>query len=177
MLSRYSKTGRVLRLKKGFYTTKAYVDDIQKRGVFSTYLEFLASAIYEPSYLSLEYVLQKYNAITEAAVNFTLVSRNKTAKFSNKFGNFIYHKITKNLFTGFHLRERDGFSIYEATKAKALFDYIYFRKTLLPNKNAVNELRINKDVFDKKDRAEFKSYIDLCGSTLLKKISANLFGG
>jgi predicted transcriptional regulator of viral defense system len=176
ILSRYSKNNKVQRLKRGTYVASSYVDDVQKKGIFSTYLEFIASAIYEPSYLSLEYVLQKYNAITEATVNFTLVSRNKTSRFLNTFGNFIYHNIKRELFTGFNLVERDGFPIYEATKAKALFDFLYLRKNLLVDKKAVNELRINIEVFDRKDRKEFEEYVNLGKSARLGRAGFFLFG-
>lgn len=176
MLSRYSKSGRVFRLKKGIYVSRAYVDGVQKKGVYTSYLEFLASAIYESSYLSLEYVLHKCNALTEAVVNFTSVSTQKTARFSNAFGNLIYHNIKKELFVGFNISERDGFPIFEATKAKALFDYLYFRKNLLTDKGAVKELRINTAIFDKSDREEFKKYVRMEKSARLKSIGGFLFG-
>ena len=98
LLSRYFKKGEIIRLKRGLYVTKNFIDDVQRKGIFSSYLEFLANIIYSPSYLSLEYVLYKHNILTEVPVNFTLITTNKTAKFTNKMGNFFYHKIKDNLF-------------------------------------------------------------------------------
>jgi predicted transcriptional regulator of viral defense system len=38
LFSRYEKKERLVRLKKGFYTTKEYVDQSQKSNIFSSYL-------------------------------------------------------------------------------------------------------------------------------------------
>lgn len=175
VLSRYSKRGKILRLKKGLYATRDFIDNIQKKGQYTSYLEFIASVIYPNSYLSMEYILQRYNALTETVSNFTLVSRNKTASFTNPLGKFIYHNIKEPLFLGFRLVERDGFNIFEATKAKALFDHIYFRKNSLIDASAIEELRINEDVFDKKDIREFKVYVDLDGSKRMRGVFKTLF--
>ena len=177
LLSRSAKKGEIVRLKKGFYASREYIDNVQKEGRYTSYLEFIACALYAPSYLSLEYVLQKHNALTESVVNFTLASGKKTNRFSNRLGRFIYHKIKEKLFTGFAISERDGFPIYTASKSKALFDYLYLRKHILPEKGTVDELRINADVFTKTDMVELKKYIILEGSTRMADILRWLFGG
>lgn len=174
-LSRLEKRGKIFRLKKGFYVAKDFVNEIEKRGEISFYLEFLANLLYSPSYLSSEYVLDKYNALTEASRNFTSVSNKKTANFSNKFGNFFYYKVKKDLFSGFKAEKRGEFSIYEAAKTKALFDFLYLRKNLILDKKAVKELRINTEVFNEKDKEELKKYLEIEGSKKLKKIFNWLF--
>jgi predicted transcriptional regulator of viral defense system len=175
LLSRYSKSGKIVRLKKGVYVAKAYIDDVQKRGAYTPYVEFIATALYPNSYLSMEYVLQKYNVLTESAMSFTLVSKSKTISFSNMLGNFIYHNIKPRLFRGFGVMEKDGFNVYEAGMPKALFDFIYFRKSFLPDESAVEELRINSGIFSKRDIREFNEYVELEGSAKMKRISKFLF--
>lgn len=175
LLSRYFKRGKIIRLKRGLYVTKNFTDDAQARGIFSSYLEFLANIIYSPSYLSLEYVLYKHNILTEVPVNFTLITTNKTAKFTNKVGNFFYHKIKDNLFLGFKIFEKGGFFTYEATKAKALFDSLYLRKNLLVDKKAVEELRLNTENLNKKDKEEFEKYVNFENSKKMKRILNWLF--
>jgi len=101
LFSRYEKKNRVSRLKKGMYVMKDYLDEVEKRNLFSFYSEFVANILYQPSYLSLDYVLYQYNLLTEIPKNFTSVTTNKTASFSNAIGNFFYHKIKNNLFCGF----------------------------------------------------------------------------
>lgn len=174
-LSRYQKKGEIFRLKKGLYTTKEFIDNLQKKRELSFYLEFLANLLYPPSYLSLDYILHQYNALTEAPTNFTSITKNKTADFTNQFGNFFYHKIKDKLFSGFRIEKKGDLPVYQATKAKALFDFLYLRKNLIVDKAAAEELRINLDVFDKKDKKELRQYLELEGSEKLKKIFNYLF--
>ncbi len=170
LFSRYEKKEKLFRLKKGFYTTKEYVDQSQKSNIFSSYLEFLANILYQPSYLSLDYILYRYNLITEMPVNFTSITIKKTAKFSNKFGNFFYHKIKDSLFLGFQIIKEADFTLFKATKAKALFDFLYLRKNSLIDKRAVEELRLNLNNFNKSDLKEFEKYFQLEGSKKMEEI-------
>lgn len=176
LLSRYSSAKKLYRLKKGTYVSSKYIDEVQKERRFSSYVEFMAAAIYAPSYLSLEYVLHKHNILTELVENFTLISQNKTARFTNNFGTFFYHKIKPSLFTGFEIRNRDGFVTYEATKAKALFDFLYLRKSILPNKESVQELRVNIDALSKREKEELRKFIRIEGSSKMAKIGKYILG-
>ena len=175
LLSRYAKAGKVVRLKKGMYVAKNYIDVIEKNGAIANYGEFLAMVLCEPAYLSLEYVLSENNMLTEAPHNYTLVSLSKTNSFSNRFGNFFYHKIRRELFLGYDIINTSNYLINKATKAKALFDFLYFRKNHLSNENSVAELRLNLDALSAKDIAEFKKYIALDGSKKMKTLSKYLF--
>ncbi|MCL5987100.1 MAG: hypothetical protein M1371_11160 [Actinobacteria bacterium] len=170
LFSRYEKSNKLFRLKKGFYTTKEYVDQSQKNNTFSLYLEFLANILYQPSYLSLDYILYQHNLLTEIPVNFTSITAKKTARFSNRFGNFFYHKVKKDLFCGFEIIKESGFTILKATKAKALFDFIYLRKNLLINEETVEELRLNLDNFETSNIQEFEKYLRIEGSRKMKEI-------
>ena len=172
LFSRYGKAGKLVRLKKGIYVKKEYLDDLRNKNAYPAYLEFLASILYTPSYLSLEYILAKHSLLTEEVVSFTCVSRNKTSRFSNQFGNYLYHKIKDLLFIGFKVIKLNGLIIFQATKAKALFDYLYFRKNLLVNKQSVEELRLNLENLKHNDLNELKKYIALEGSKKMKQIYA-----
>jgi predicted transcriptional regulator of viral defense system len=170
VLHRYEKSGKLLRLKKGIYTTAAYVEKMRNRGEIEIFTDFLANFLYPPSYLSLDTILYRNNILTEIPVNLTSVSQNKTAIFANRLGNFIYHTIKPALFIGYELSEDSGFSIMRATKAKALFDFLYLRKNVLPNKETVSELRLNVENLTRSDIKEVRRYIALEGSKKLKKI-------
>ncbi|OGC16169.1 hypothetical protein A3J90_01260 [candidate division WOR-1 bacterium RIFOXYC2_FULL_37_10] len=175
LLSRYQKAGKLIRLKKGFYTSKSYVDAVQKSDGFSPYIEFVSNLLCEPSYLSLEYVLYEHNILTDVPVNFTSITKNKTNRFINKFGNFFYHKISSRLFCGFNILKKGGLIIYKATKAKALFDYIYLRKNVLTTEDSIKELRLNLNDFSEKDLKEFKKYIKMEKSKKLRSITGFIF--
>lgn len=175
LFSRYQKTGKLIRLKKGLYTTKKYLDEIQKSNNFSSYLEFLANILYPPCYLSLDYILYQHNLLTELPANYTLIAKRKTNQFSNSFGNFFYHKIKDKLFCGFEITKDADFIILKATKAKALFDYLYLKKNFLVDEKAIKELRLNLEHFNKNDLKEFKKYLAVEKSKKMKEIFDCLF--
>src|SRR3989338_178136 len=81
LLYRLGKAGEILRLKKGMYVSRKYLDRVEKENKINSYMEFVAVNLYDPAYLSLEYVLAEYGILTENTQAFTLVSKNKTNKF------------------------------------------------------------------------------------------------
>lgn len=170
LFSRYEKSGKVIRLKKGIYVAERYILEHLSRAEMDFYYEFLANILYQPSYLSLDYILYENNLLTEIPRNFTSVAKNKTAGFSNRFGHFFYHKIKDELFCGFEAVKKGDFMIFRATKAKALFDFLYFRKNSLLDKRAVEELRLNLENFSKNDRKELEKYIKIEGTKKMKAI-------
>jgi len=170
VLSRFTKRGIMIRLRKNLYVARSYLDKADRKGVFSDYVEFVATRLYSPSYLSLDYVLHEHNMLTEIPRNITSVALRKTDRFSNELGNFIYHKVKEELFLGFTVAKKGDFSILMATRAKALFDFLYFRKRLLVDEKAVDELRLNLDGFGKRDFGELKSYVDREGSRRMQEV-------
>ena len=175
ILFRLAKRGEIIRLKKGIYASKKMVERMEKENKFSSFLEFLAVKIYSPAYLSLEYVLYENNILTEMPKNFTLITKNKTATFLNRFGVFIYHKLKDKLFLGFTIERANNLLIYKATKAKALFDFLYLRKREILNKEMARELRLNLGEFNSREKKELKSYVDLEGSKKMREIYSFLF--
>jgi len=175
ILSRLENKKEIIRLKKGLYTSSEFIEKTKRNNEFSSFLEFLSSKIYSPSYLSLEYILYENNILTEMPQNFTLITKNKTYTFSNSLGVFLYHKIRASLFCGFKIKRINNFFIYKAEKAKALFDFLYLRKNIILNKEMVEELRLNLKNFTINDRKNFEKYIDLEGSKKMKKIYNSLF--
>ena len=77
-INRWKKEGKIIQLKKGFYTlSKEY-------RTVSLSLEYVSNRIYTPSYISLEYALSYfYKMIPEAVYEITAISTNKTASFTN----------------------------------------------------------------------------------------------
>jgi len=175
ILHRHEKSGKFLRLKKGVYTANSYIEKMKNRGQIEIFMDFLANFLYQPSYLSLETVLYRYNILTDVPFHLTSITKNKTIIFDNKLGHFFYYKIKPSLFCGFELREEIDFSISRATKAKALFDFLYLRKNMLPVKEAVKELRLNVENFNRTDIKELKKYVAIEGSKKMKEIIYYLF--
>ena len=170
LFSRQGKSGEIIRLKKGVYASERYLLGHLAQAEMDFYSEFLANILYQPSYLSLDYILYENNLLTEIPRNFTSMTKNKTANFFNKIGSFFYHKIKDELFCGFEIVKKGDFTIFRASKAKALFDFLYLRKNSLINKRAFEELRINLENLMKSDLKELKKYIKIEGSKRMKEI-------
>ena len=174
-LSRLEKRGLIIRLKKGFYASRKFIDNTKMNGMFTPFTEFIAIKLYSPSYLSLDYVLYENNLLTEVPVSFTLITRNKTFSISNGLGRFIYRKIRDGLFYGYRVEKRNGYIYFKADKAKALFDFLYLRKKMIRNREIAEELRLNLEVLDKSDLKRLEEYVDREGSRKMKEIVTFLF--
>lgn len=175
LLHRLVKKSEIISLKKGLYVARRYIDNMQKKGAYTRYVEFIGGILSKPSYLSIEYVLSENNLLTELSWGFTFVTRNKTNRFTNEIGNFTYRHMSEKLFCGFKTSKFGEMIIYKATPAKALFDFLYLRKRFLINQKSIKELRLNTDSFKKTDINEFRRYVSLEGGSNMKVISNMLF--
>lgn len=175
VLSRLEEREAIIRLKKGIYTSAKFVESTRGRGMDTVFIEFIATKIYAPSYLSLDYVLYENNVLTEVPVSFTLITKNKTYTVHNKLGRFIYHKIKDELFCGYQIEKKNGYIYYKADKVKALFDFLYLRKNRILNKEMAEELRLNLEIFRKSEIRRLKQYVDQEGSGKMKEILKFLF--
>ncbi|MBN1897697.1 MAG: hypothetical protein JW827_02885, partial [Spirochaetes bacterium] len=120
-LSQWIRQGKVIRLKKGFYT----LNEMDRQARLSPYI--LINELYNPSYVSLEFALNHYGLIPEAAGSFTCITTNKTKTFKNQLGVFIYHRIKKHYFFGFTKNQSaDGHDYFLAQPEKAVLDFIYY---------------------------------------------------
>jgi predicted transcriptional regulator of viral defense system len=170
LLSRMSQAGEIIRIKKGVYVSAKYINEIKIKGADNEYLEYIGCQIYEPSYLSAEYILSGYGVLPESVYGFSLVSLNKTNTIKNDLGAFSYYHVREELFGGYEIKKTDGFLIRKASLAKALFDFLYFRKNVIIDFANFNELRLNLDNIKNKDMSEFKKYIKIEGSKKMNDI-------
>lgn len=169
-LRRWVDNGDLIRLKNGLYVTKTYVD---RHSSNASYFELIAGSLAAPSYLSLEFVLQKNNLITEATYPVTSVTLKTPRRYQNPLGSFVYHHIHPKHYCGFVSRRHGDNTYYEATPAKALFDFIYFRLASLDEKefSSLESLRINWSSCDQKILREFCGHIKKSG---IRKMNALL---
>lgn len=164
-------SGFLLSLKKGLYTTKQYITTQS-----SLSREYLANSIYYPSYLSLEYVLQKEGLIPEAVYAYTSITLKTPRIFTNSLGTFMYRNIQPALFTGYQAtRFTANYQIKIATRAKALFDLCYLKP--LPStvsgkkQELLSDLRIDWTTFTKENLSEFQTYVDLSASKKMREVA------
>lgn len=161
-IKRWLKKGILISLKNGLYVTKEYYQSLPNK---QSYVELIANTLKKPSYLSTEYVLQKYSILTESVFAITSITRKKTKMYANTLGTFLYSNLKEELFTGYRIFNRNGFEIKEATKAKALFDFLYLhlRRIAEINKKLIESFRLNLDEFSKTDIKELEKYLELSG--------------
>ena len=169
-IKRLLEKGEIIALKKGLYVSRLYLLSLKKNpDLKEKYLEYLANIIRYPSYISLEYALAKYGAIPEGVYTVTSVTLKSTRVFRNELGRFTYRNIKNELFGGFEILDFDGNRIKFASKGKALFDFLYYKKL-----GELEELRINWDIFNTQDREGFKKIVILSGSAKMRKVLKNL---
>jgi predicted transcriptional regulator of viral defense system len=169
-IKRWLQQGRLLQLKRGLYVTKDYYLQLNNK---QAYAEFIANQLKTPSYLSLEYVLQQYSILSESVYALTSVTLKRANKYKNQLGLFTYSQIAAGLFMGYKLINVDGFTIKKATKAKALFDFLYLRliKAKEASQSLIDSYRLNLEEFSKQDKAEFKQYVALSENKKLREAS------
>lgn len=119
-LEAYTEAGLFRRLKKGLYALENSNLDEKE----------IANALYQPSYLSLEYVLAGKGIIPERTYIVSSVTTKPTRLFEVGERGFSYLKIKRSAFTGYRLnREKiEGKTkcFLVAEPEKALVDYLYF---------------------------------------------------
>lgn len=165
------KNKELIQLKKGLYALREKYEKEPKKDL---YLEYLAGQMIQPSYLSLEYVLAKYQILSEPARALTSVTVKTTREIINEAGAFRYYSITPKLFSGYSAKYFYGAPIFEADKSKALFDYLYLRflKDEPINRDAIENLRLNWENISVKEFAQAGSYLKLIKSRRLKDVFA-----
>lgn len=161
-ISRFLKHKEIIQLKRGSYVSTDFFS--KNRGDLS-YSFYLANIIRTPSYVSSWSALQFYNLTTEAIHGITSVTPKVTRTYKTKAGNFTYQSIKQGLFSDFSLTKGKVFDFFIASPAKALFDLLYFKTHQFRSvyikdiKALIEELRIDIDEMDKKERSRFHVWI------------------
>lgn len=173
-INRWVKSGKIIQLKKGLYVTDDYVEKLSGK---QAYMEFIANKLKFPSYLSLEYVLQKHSVLSESVFAITSITLKSKRTYKNKLGTYIYKSIKDDLFVGHTTVKSGSFEIKEAVKSKALFDYLYLKlfRIEFPDKDLINSFRLNLDEFSQNDKKEFDAYCQLSGINKYKTLPSLVF--
>ena len=155
-LSRNTKVGYFVRIKKGIYSPT---------NLRPSPLE-IANLIYKPSYISLELALSYYHIIPETIYSITSITTNhsKECKVLNQI--YSYHRLSKKLYCGYEFNRIGNKKILIATKEKAFLDYLYF--VALGQKKYNDRLDIRK--IDKQKLAKYsKIYFGSMRNKFIKK--------
>jgi hypothetical protein len=131
-LNYYVRTGKFQNPRKGIYTKPNYNT------------EELACTIYTPSYISLEYVLQKAGIVFQYDSRITTVSYlSRTIEVSDR--EYIFRKIKGEILANPAGIDKQENQINIATTERAFLDLIYLNKDYyFDNLNPLNKQRIYK---------------------------------
>ena len=128
-LSRWQKKEYIVKLRNGLYTFPEYVN----QNGFNLYA---ANRIYQPSYISLHYVLNFYGIIPEVINSVTSMSTLKSKQFNNSIGKFSFQTVQPKMFFGYEIKRTNSFDFQMACPEKALIDIFY----LYPMYNTAKEI-------------------------------------
>lgn len=168
-ISYWEKKGSLIRTKRGFYVFKNFLD---KKDNALYYPRFIATKMIEPSYLSMEFILQDYQMLTDAVYNYSIVTTKKTNSIINRFGTFNYQSIKRELFTGFLTESYGDMNWFIASKAKALFDYMYFNQNRFSEfiGDELQSLRLKLEIMESGDWVEYEKYLKKTPEKMQKKM-------
>ncbi|MBU1070849.1 hypothetical protein KKG65_00365 [Patescibacteria group bacterium] len=141
-LSRLTKRGELVRLKRGVYKfADRELDDF-----------VLAGWLYKPSYVSLESALQVAGIIPDVVGQITSVTTVTSKEIKTSVGMFLYSKLAKNLYFGYRKikDEKSGLFYNMAEPEKALLDWIYIRGI-----RGLESTRVNRDDLNKKKLKDY----------------------
>lgn len=166
-LSNYNKAWKIIRLKRWTYTTSDIIRDS-----WWSFNYFVSNKIYQPSYVSTTSALDYYNILSESTFWVSAISNKKTLIIKNKLSNFSYKSIKSELFIWFKLIKIWKYDIFLATKAKAIFDYFWYKKNMFKyfNFEELESFRLNLDLINKKDILEFGKYAKVSKSKKMSQL-------
>ena len=159
----------IISLKKGVFILKKTWEKEPNKDL---YLQYLANKIYQPSYLSLEYVMDKYSLLTESVWGLSSITTKKTQTFNNKLAKFSYYSISSDLFCGYESKKFNSANVLIAKKPTAVFDYLYLRflKNAPVSQTAIKELRINWENISKIEFGKIQKYARKSKSLRVKQV-------
>jgi len=160
------KQKKIIGLKNGWYIS---ADKYRQAADKDGYLEYIANQLIVPSYLSAEYVLAKYQILSEPVNALTSMTTKIGREIINDLGAFRYYSLTPRLFFDYKIGSYRGAPIFEAEKAKALFDFLYLRflRQRPINASALADLRFNWENISAADFKKAEGYLKLVKSRRL----------
>ena len=169
----------LLPLKKGFYISKPYQNGfIRDPEQSELYWLYIANKLRSPSYVSLEYVLSKYNIIPESTFAITSVTRKSSRTYVTEKATFVYRTLKEEFYEyyfGYRLLifGNTGLSVSIAYPFKALFDFLYFREfksTREMREYLLDSGRIQWDIVGNEEKGKLKNALADSQSAKMKQI-------
>lgn len=155
----YTKEGLFVKIRSGLYMLADYPAN--------HYL--IANRLYEPSYISFDTALSFYGIIPETVYSLTSATTRGTREFEVANVRFVYHKLKKDVYTGYKPTKYLDTTILIAEPEKALADYLYF--VILKRRGLYYE-RLN---LKKIKKAKLLSYVKLFKLPKMTKLAKKIY--
>lgn len=172
-IAKFIDDGVLAPIKPGFYLNKQLLSQAKNKQAF---LEYVGCVVKYPAYVSLSYALSQYELIPESVYTITYITSKKTGQYSSTVVNYSYRSIKQELFTGYEKRQFQQNQYLFASKAKALFDFIYLAP--LTDSQSYPELLFNSRInWSNLLPSEQKQFIAFCldsGSKKMQKVVQTL---
>lgn len=174
-MKKLTKEQIIVPLKKGFYISPYYRNTLKTPEESELYWVYLANTLRVPSYVSLEYVLSKYNIIPEAAFALTSVTLKSSRVYKTSQATFVYRNLKQDLFYAYQsvVFGNMGLTVKIAYPYKALFDYLYLRPfptTAEMKEYLLTSGRFNWDAVTKDGKDTFMNVVEQSESKKMKTI-------
>jgi hypothetical protein len=171
---RMQATRELLTLRSGLYAPAAAWQSAQASpDQAKRYLEYLSGIVRSPSYVSLEYVLERASLIPESPFAVTCVTTKTPRTYETPVGRFLYRSIRTDLFTGYATFTYRGLETRIASPAKALFDILYLRPfttTAVMRAYLLETGRFNWDALRPTEKKKFVVLVQASGIPKMKRI-------
>jgi len=158
-LSRWVKTGKLIKLKKGLYTLAQPYRKVTPNPFL------IANAMKKASYVSMQSAMGHYGMIPEHVPTVTSVTTQRPEQVKTPLGHFVFRHVKKNWFHGY--RQTDlgsGQQAFIATPEKALLDLVYLTPGA-DNYDFLRELRLQN--LEQLDVGVVRKLADKSGSVKL----------
>ncbi len=149
-LSRWVKSGRIYRLRRGLYSVAPPYQKVKPHPFL------IANHLQRASYVSMQSALSYYGMIPEVMHSTISVTAGRPERLKTPLGIFEFRHIKTDLLFGYQMTDLGGQSALVATPEKALLDLIYLQPGG-ETPNYLHELRLQN--------------VDLLALDLLKKQS------
>lgn len=155
-VTQWIQEGLLIRIKKGLYVFGSKITE----ELYSK--EIIASMIYGPSALSMDYALSYYGLIPERVDHMTSITPKRDKVFITPIGTFSYRYLSPTLYPlGLKLVQSHGSSYLIASPEKAILDKLTLQAPIFKKKRDLElylreSLRIDWKLFKRLDLAEMK---------------------
>ncbi len=165
-LSRWTKDGRIHRLRRGVYALAPPYAKVPAHPFL------IANELVHPSYISLQSALAFWALIPETVLTTTSITTGRPGEFSTPLGVHVYRHVQRSWFHDYRRVDiGHGHFAWLASPEKALLDLFYLERGS-DSRDFLRELRLELD--DGIDLARLRNLAEVCGQPKVRRAAEGL---